>query len=162
MLRREPVVAMFLGIALIWGFGTAFLADAAGLNPLVAPASAAVVAAAFGWMRRGRDVTEVVGPAFAVAYLTYAGLALARIPQSDAVVVHWAITPLRGQWPAALIGGIPFALIFAIFVAVPVSWIPRRRRAGAVVEDRLGTFIKEYDPSRSRPRDEAAPRASPP
>jgi hypothetical protein len=160
MFRREPVVAVFVPIALIWGYGTAVLGDAAGLNALVAPASVAVLAAAFGWMRRGRDVVEVIVPALAVSYAAYVGIALARVPQSDVMLVHFAITPLRGQWPAALIGGLPFALIFAIFVAAPVSWIPRRA-GGDAVEDRLGAFIKDYDPSRARRR-EAAPPGSPP
>ena len=161
MFRREPVVAVFVAIALIWGYGTAVLAEAAGLNPLVAPASIAVVTAAFGWMRRGRDVVEVIGAALAVSYAAYVGLALARVPHSDAMLVHWTITPLRGQWLAALIGGLPFALIFTIFVAVPASWIPRRGHAGPAVEDRLGAFIRDYDPARARPRP-AAPPPSPP
>ncbi len=120
------------------------------------------IVAAFGWTLRGRDVTEVVGPAMAVSYAAYIGLAFARVPQSSAIIVHWALVPLSHQWPAAVIGGLPFALIFAIFIAVPVSWIPLRHGTGPAVEDRLGTFIKEYDVVRLRQRDEAGPRPSSP
>jgi hypothetical protein len=160
MFRREPMVAVFLGIALIWGYATAVLAGAAGLNPLVAPASAAMVVAAFGWTRRGRDVVEVFAPALAVAYAAYVGLAVTRLSSHEIIITYWSLTPLNYQWPAALVGGIPFALIFALFVAVPVSWLPLRRRSSPAVEDRLGTFIKEYDAARARPRGDAPKAAS--
>ena len=143
MSRWEPIVPVFLIIALFWGFGTAYAVDVAGWNPILAPASAAVLVGIFGWLRRGRDILDVAFPSVIVAYAAYIGLALVRVSQSSLLSDQWRIAPLAERWPAVLFAGLPYALILTVAVALPMSLIPIRRHLDPRADERFWTFVKE-------------------
>ncbi len=160
MSRRKLVVAACAGIAVVWGFGTAFVADAVGYSPLVAPATAVVLLAIFGWMRRGHDVVDVFASSFAVAYAAYIGLAVARVSQPNMLASEYWIAPLNERWPAVLMAGLPYALILTVIIAVPLSLIPRRRQIDAKAHERFWSFVREQNEMRMRPVTGASPDAS--
>ena len=116
----------FLGVALAWGFGVAIAGDAAGWDPLVAPLSSVVVIAAFGWLRRGRDVVDVFAQGIGISYAAFLGLALARVTQPNMIAADWWLEPLNARWPVVLLAGIAYALILTVFVAMPIALIPVR------------------------------------
>jgi hypothetical protein len=148
--RWEPVVAVSLVVALLWGIGASLLVDALGWSPLVASVSTVVVVAAFGWTRRGRDILDVVLPAFAVSYAAYIGLALVRASHSDLFATHWRIVPVRSHVPEILLGGVAIALILTICVAIPISMIPGRTRIEGRSHERFWTFVREQNAMRAR------------
>jgi hypothetical protein len=143
--RWNPLVAVFIVVALLWGFAAARLVDALGWNPLVASVSLALVVGAFGWMRRGRDILEVVVPGFAVSYAAYIGLALVRASQDDLFATHWKIVPVRSHVPEILLGGVALALMLTICVAIPLSMIPVRLRSARGDHERFWRFVREQN-----------------
>jgi len=149
--RTIRVVAVFVGVALLWGFGSAKLGDAADWNPLVAPVSMVLVLAAFGWMRRGYEILDVVAPAFAVSYAAYAGLVIERLSQANVVATNSRIAPLVDLWPVVLFTGVPFALILTVFVAVPASMIPQRGRTAGDDHARFWSFVQQQNEALLQP-----------
>ncbi len=145
MRRRAPIVLAFAGLALLWGLESAALVDAAGWNPLLAPASAVLLLAAFGWARRGREFVDVFGPATGVAYAAYVGLAVVRLTPADVGRWQWLMPPLVVDWPVVLAAGIPFALLLATFAAVPAALVPLRRRPGRAADERFWAFVAEQN-----------------
>jgi drug/metabolite transporter superfamily protein YnfA len=148
MRRLEPIVVAFFGIALLWGFATAMLADAAGWDPIVAPASTAVPIALFGWLRRGRELLDVAAPAFAVSYAAYIGLAVVRLAQFDEAQAHVRVDLLDHRWPPVLLAGVAFALIFTVCIAVPASALTRRRHVENERDTRFWTIVREQNAAR--------------
>jgi hypothetical protein len=149
--RWEPLVAVFVIVALLWGSGAALYVDTVGWNPVLASVSIAIVVAAFGWMRRGRDILEVVLPAFVVSYAAYVGLALVRASHDDLFATHWKIVPVRSHVPEILLGGVALALMFTVCVAIPISMIPLRGRATGRDDERFWRFVSERN-ERNRSR----------
>lgn len=149
MARLEPVVLVFTGLALAWGAGSAFAGDAADWDPLVATGSTAAVVCAFGWTRRGRDVGEVFFPAFLVAYAAYAGLAIERMSQPSLTAIQWQMGTLVDQLPGVVLGGLPFALVMTVFVALPVSLLPHRNAAVSAPRSRFWEFVREQNALRA-------------
>ena len=147
----NPVVAGFVGLALIGGYGASVLCTAAGINAVVVPIALVVLMAAFGWTRRDRDVLDVFVPSFLVAYAGFLGVALARVPHTSLPRRNdvWYVGPLMSSgplsdlWPLVLVGGVVIALVLTIAVAVPVSMIPVRRAAVPGANDRFLAFIAE-------------------
>ncbi len=139
---------MFALAALPWGFGAAWIADAMGWNPVVAAAAAVVPVAVFGWLRRGRELLDVAAPSFAVAYAAYVGLAIARIAQFDELRPSLRIDLLDQRWPPILLGGVAFALILTVFVAVPASLLQRHQHVETERNARFLAFIAERDAAR--------------
>jgi hypothetical protein len=139
----SPVVVGFAAAALIGGYAASALGTAAGFNAVAVPLALVVVMAAFGWTRRGRDVLDVFGPSFLVAYAGFLGVALARVPHTSLprsnmlyAGVLGTAGPLSNLWPLVLVGGAIIALVLTIAVAVPVALIPvrRTRKPGANAE----------------------------
>ena len=149
MRRLEPIVPAFCAIALFWGFASAYLADAMDWDPVVAPASTAVLVALFGWLRRGREILDVAAPAFAVSYAAYVGLAIVRLAQFDRAQAHVRFDPLDHRWPPVLLAGIAFALIFTVCIAVPASALLRRRGAETERDVRFWSIVREQNASRA-------------
>ncbi len=149
MRRLEPIVVAFCAIALLWGFASASLADAMDWDPVVAPASTAVLVALFGWLRRGREILDVAAPAFAVSYAAYVGLAVARLAQFDHAQAHVRFDLLDHRWPPVLLAGIAFALIFTVCIAVPASVLLRRRRAETERDVRFWSIVREQNANRT-------------
>ena len=145
MRRLEPIVVAFCGIALLWGFASASFAEAIGWDPVVAPASTAVVVAVFGWLRRGREILDVAAPSFAVSYAAYVGLAVVRLAQFDQAQARFRIDPLDHRWPPVLLAGVAFALIFTVCIAVPASMMLRRRHVENERDDRFWTIVREHN-----------------
>lgn len=145
MNRWEPVVPVFVVVAFLWGFAGARLIDALGWNPLVASVSIALVVGAFGWMRRGRDILDVLAPGFAVSYAAYIGLALVRASHDDLFATHWKIVPVRSHVPEILLGGVALALMITICVAIPLSMIPVAQRAAKTDHERFWRFVREQN-----------------
>jgi hypothetical protein len=141
-MRSAAWIAALAAAALLWGTAVTVLTDDAGWPWFAAPASIAVLAGAFGWLRRGRDIAPVFGLAFVLSYAAIAGLALVRFGELDPWEATALVYPYTARWPAIAIGGIPFALMCAIFVAMPASLLPHRRRASAAGE-RFWAFIHE-------------------
>jgi hypothetical protein len=152
MRRLEPIVVGFCGIALLWGFASASFADAIGWDPVVAPASTAVVVAMFGWLRRGREILEVAAPAFAVSYAAYVGLAVVRLAQFDQAQTLVRIDPLDHRWPPVLLAGVAFALIFTVCIAVPASMVLRRRHVENERDDRFWQIVREQNAANRVPK----------
>lgn len=124
MTRSRPIVAVAAAVTLGWGVIVTALGSALDWNPLVAPGSLLVPIATFGLLCRGRDVVDAMGPCFIVSYAGYLGIAAVRAAQSELVFTAWTIAPLSAMWPAILLCGVPFALIWTIAVALPASRIP--------------------------------------
>ncbi len=123
------VAAAFVVTAFAASFGLAFVGDVLGWNALVVPLAAAVVVALFGWSRRGRDVVDVFAAAMAVSYAAFLGLAVARVANPVVLAAEpamWYGSELHLRWPAVLLAGIAYALILAVFVAIPPALIPVR------------------------------------
>jgi hypothetical protein len=148
----EPIVVAFCAIALLWGFASASLADALDWDPVVAPASTAVVVAVFGWLRRGREILDVAAPAFAVSYAAYVGLAVVRLAQLDELRAHVKIDPLDHRWPPVLLAGVAFALIFTVCVAVPASALLRRRHVENERDERFWQIVREQNAANHAPK----------
>ncbi|HYW54293.1 MAG TPA: hypothetical protein VE826_09995 [Dongiaceae bacterium] len=134
---------MGCAIAAAWGFASASFADAAGWDPVVAPASTVVVIAVFGWLRRGREILDVAAPAFAVAYAAYVGLAVARLSQFDQAQAR--VDVLDHRWPPVLLAGIAFALIFTVCIALPASMLRRSRHVRNDRDDRFWSIVREQN-----------------
>jgi hypothetical protein len=161
---KEPLVAAFVVLGLVGSYAAAALCAAAGLNPLIGAAGTVVVVGAFGWTRRDRDILDVALPSFCVAYAAYVGLALARVPHTAIQPRHfWQAIPftylgaLSAKWPLVLVGGIPFALILMVAVAVPISMIPVRRPVDPHANDRLWDFVAERNAHADDVRQAAPP-----
>ena len=142
------VVVGYAGLALLWGFGAAWIADVVGWNPVVAAASAVVPVGVFGWLRRGREVLEVAAPSFAVAYAAYVGLAIVRVAQFDELQPQLRIDLLDHRWPPILAAGLAFALILTVCVALPASLLQRSRHVATERDARFLAFIDEHRPPR--------------
>ena len=97
-------------------------------------------------------VVEVFGSAIAVSYAAYVGLAIERLSQPNMLATQWWLAPLVDRWPAVLYAGIPFTLILTIFIAIPASLIPVRRRVDSAAHERFWAFVKEQNEARHRPR----------
>jgi hypothetical protein len=149
-------VIALVGIALLGGYGAGVVVDAAKLTPLLAVAVVTFVVAAFAWRRRDYDILEVAGPSFLVAYAGYAGIAVARAAHAVATAPLQALPfgpladvgVLAELWPMILVGGIPFALVLTVVVALPISMIPVRRRTDSRAHDALWKFIEERNAQR--------------
>ena len=150
--RLEPIVIVFCGIALLWGFASAAFAESMGWDPVVAPASAAVVVAVFGWLRRGREILDVAAPSFAVSYFGYVGLAMVRLAQFDGVPASIRIDPLDHRWPPVLLAGIAYALIFTVCIAVPASTVLRRRHVENERDERFWKIVRENNAASRIPK----------
>jgi hypothetical protein len=149
MRRFGPRIGAFVALALVVGYGAAVIWPVAGWYALIAPTGVGLVAGAFGWTRRDRDILDVVGPSFLVAYAGYLGIAIARVPHTTIArpgFEDWFAAPLLelgalgARWPLVLAAGVPFALILTIAVALPIALIPVRK---AQAQDRLGAFLRE-------------------
>jgi hypothetical protein len=149
MVSRRTIVLAMLGITVLWGFGAAVLTHAAGWSPVVAFVFTLVPIAGFGWLSRGREVVEVVLPAYAIAYAGYIGLALARVAQPNTLASRWHIV-LADQWPLVIVGGIPVALTLAVVVALPFAVIGVRTPRATETDPAFWRFVE----SRNRARDE--------
>jgi hypothetical protein len=134
---------VFAVIALLWGFGAAAVADALEWNPVAGAAIAVVPIAVFGWLRRGREIIHVAAPSFVVAYCAYVGIAIARMAQLDGVPPHFGMDLLDHRWPPVLMAGIAFALIATVFVAVPASWLQRRRHVENERDTRFWAIVAD-------------------
>jgi hypothetical protein len=143
--RWEPVVTVFVAVAFLWGFSAARLVDALGWNPLVASLSITLIVGAFGWMRRGRDILDVLAPGFALSYAAYIGLALVRASHDDLFATHWKIVPVRSHVPEILLGGVALALMMTICVAIPLSMISVRPREAKTDRERFWRFVREQN-----------------
>ena len=148
MRRLEPVVVVFAVIALLWGFGAAAFADALEWNPVAGAAIAVLPIAVFGWLRRGREIIHVAAPSFVVAYCAYVGVAIVRIAQLDNVPVHFGMDLLDHRWPPVLMAGVAFALITTVFVAVPASWLQRRRHVENERDARFWSIVADANAAR--------------
>ena len=149
-MRSVVWIAVLAAAALSWGTAVTVLTDGAGWPWFAAPASIVGLAGAFGWLRRGRDITPVFGLAFVLAYAAIAGLALVRFAELDPWEATALVYPYAARWPAIAIGGIPFALMCAIFVAMPMSLIPLRSRRATRAGERFWAFIDERNAAQSR------------
>jgi len=143
-------VAPFVVASLACGFLLAEFGDRADWNPLVAPAIAALIAAAYGLLRRGRDVVEVLAPALLIAYAAFAGLALSRMLHPNLVAAQWLFDPMIDRWPAVLLGGIAYALVVTVFVVLPVSKLARWHRCPSERDDRFWSFVHERAAAQKR------------
>jgi hypothetical protein len=128
MTRFTPFVAVAVAavLTLAGGAVAAALGSALNWNPVIAPAALIVPVAAFALTCRGRDVVEAFAASFAVAYAGYLGLAAVRAAHADLVFTALSIAPISALWPAIVLAGIPFALIYTVAIALPASRIPTR------------------------------------
>jgi hypothetical protein len=132
-------------VALTTGFAGAEYGDRADWSPFVAPVLPMLVVLAYGLLRRGRDVVDVVGPASAIAYAGYVGFAVSRAfhPNMLAAQSHLLTNPLAAQLPMILFAGIPYALVAATFVAVPASKLSRWHKTASERDERFYAYIHE-------------------
>jgi hypothetical protein len=137
-------MVVFALVAFVWGTAATLLVDAARWPAVLAPASTITVVAAFGWTRRGRELLDVLGPAFVVSYAAFAGLAAVRMSAHQHVeIAKFMMDPFYKLWPVAVVGGIIVAATLTIFVAWPASMIRPRRYAGSAANDRYWATIRE-------------------
>lgn len=141
--RRWASVIAFAGLAAGWEYGFTRYADAAGWEPIVAPASAAFLLAAFGWSARGDDAPATVGRAFLIAYAAWLGLACARTEHQSELLEMWHLDPLRERVAVVLLAGIAYALVLTVFVALPASLGARRRPHPSGRDDAFWSFIHD-------------------
>lgn len=151
------IVVAFVLLALGWGFGSSYIGGVWGLDPLIAPISSACVLAAFGWLSRGHDVPAVFGRGTLIAYAAFIGLALDRATQDTVIVTGFRLTPLNALWPVTLLGGVAFALILSVAVAVPISQIPRKSPIDAEHNERFLAAIDGLAHRDAPPRSKARP-----
>ena len=140
-----------LALAPVWGYGGSLLGDRLDWSPLVASISPLVLVAFVGWLARGRDPIDVLPPAAAVALGAYVGLALARAVDENVVAAthgagalyrHWPV-PVT-SWPIVLLGGVVYALVFAILGALPASRFTARPPIDVETDRRFWTFVREH------------------
>ena len=137
------------GVAPLWGLGASLTGDAAGWNPLIASASPLVLLAAFGWIRRGRELLDVFAPAVGVAYAAFIGLALARAVDSNLIAATYnggamhRMVPIT-SWPLILVAGIAYAFAFAIFAALPASMLAGRPKVDPAADARFWAFVRDH------------------
>jgi hypothetical protein len=143
-------VAAFVVASLACGFVLAEFGDRADWNPLVAPAGAALVAALYGLSRRGRDLVEVIGPSLLIAYAAFAGLAISRMGHPNVVAAQWLFDPMIDRLPAVLLGGVAYALVVSVFVALPASKLSRWRCRASERDDRFWSFVHERASAQKR------------
>jgi hypothetical protein len=143
-------VAAFVVASLACGFVLAEFGDRADWNPLVAPAGAALVAAGYALSRRGSDVVDVIGPSFLIAYAAFAGLALSRVAHPNLIAALWHIDPMIDRLPVVLFGGLAYALVVSVFVALPASKLSRWRRRATERDDRFWSFVHERASAQKR------------
>lgn len=138
-MRAALAALAFVAVALLCGYGAGLVGDALGLPGWVAPAGTMLLLGAYVMPRRGRELDELIGPAFAIAYAGFVGLALGRAPHLTFDVAlggygHAGLGLLEPQdvrWPLVLLSGVVYALGAIVFVAVPLAMIPPRRRPRA-------------------------------
>ncbi len=143
-------VAPFVGASLACGFGLAEFGDRADWNPLVAPAGAALVAAVYGLLRRGRDIVELFGPFLLIAYAAFAGLAISRMAYPNLIAALWKFDPMIDRLPVVLLGGVAYALVVTVFVALPASKLSRWRRRASERDERFWSFVHERASAQKR------------
>ncbi len=143
-MRSTLWIAALAAAALLWGTAAAVLSDRAGWPWYGAPVAIVALAAAFGWLCRGREAATVFGLGFVLAYAAIAGLALVRFAELDPWEATALVWPYAARWPAIALGAIPYALMCTIFVAMPASLLPRRRRASGNGE-RFWAFVRERE-----------------
>jgi hypothetical protein len=142
-MRSAAGIAVLAATALLWGIVVTMLTDGRGWPWFVAPASVVALAGAFGWLCRGREIAHVFGAAFVLSYAALAGLALVRFAELDPWQATALVFPYSAHWPAIAVGTIPFALMCAIFIAMPASLVPLRRRRPSRAGERFWAFIRE-------------------
>jgi hypothetical protein len=142
---RSAWIAVLALAALLWGTAVTVLSDGAGWPWYAVPAAIAALAAVLGWLRRGREIATVFGLGFVLSYAAIAGLALVRFAELDPWDASALVYPYTAGWPAIALGGIPFALMCAIFVAMPASLLPPRRRHASHAGERFWAFIRERE-----------------
>jgi len=120
------IAVVFLGLAFAVGLRRRDDRRRGGLEPAGRAVSSVIVIAAFGWLRRGRDVVDVFALGIAVSYAAFLGLALDRVTQPNMIACDWWLEPLNARWPVVLLAGIAYALILTVFVAMPIALIPVR------------------------------------
>jgi len=145
--RRIAIV--FIAGSFACGYVTTAVVDTAHWAPLFAVAPVALIAAAFGWLRRREDILQVVLPSIVIAYAGYVGIAAARVPHMIITPMGYlsfftsaVVDPFDQRWPIVLMAGVPVALILAIAIALPVSKIPSRHKVSHA-DDALWAFISE-------------------
>jgi hypothetical protein len=143
-------VAAFVVASLACGFALAEFGDRAGWNPLLAPAGAALIAAGYGLLRRGRDIVEVFGPSLLIAYAAFAGLAISRVAHPNVIAALWMFDPMIDRLPVILFGGIAYALVVTVFVVLPASKLARWHRHPSERDDRFWSFIHERASAQKR------------
>jgi hypothetical protein len=152
--------------ALIVGAVSAYAASAAQFNAISPWLVLVLYLAVVGWNLRGRDILEVVGPAFLVAYAGYAGIVLVRAPitvlrptyaQIHGLGAFATSGPLSNLWPVLILGGVIVALILTVAIALPVASIPIRSSRNASEDAALWTFVAE----RTALGNDASEKASP-
>ncbi len=144
-MRSTVWIAVLALAALLWGSAVTLLGDGAGWPWFAAPAAIAALAAALGWLCRGREIATVFGLGFVLAYAAIAGLALVRFAEADPWQAMAVVYPYSARWPAIALGAIPFALMCAIFVAMPASLLPPHRRRGHGAGERFWAYIRERE-----------------
>lgn len=144
-MRSAAWVAALAAAALLWGTAVTVWTDGAGWPWYAAPAAVAVLAGALGWLRRGRATAPTFGLAFVLSYAAIAGLALVRFAELDPGEASALVYPYTARWPAIAIGGIPFALMCASFVALPAALIPSHKRRPSGNGERFWAFIHERE-----------------
>jgi hypothetical protein len=143
-------VATFVVASLACGFFLAEFGDRADWDPLVAPAGAALVAALYGHSRRGRDLVEVIGPSLLIAYAAFAGVAISRMGHPNVIAAQWMFDPMIDRLPVVLLGGVAYALVVTVFLALPASKLARWHCRASERDDRFWTFVHERASAQKR------------
>jgi hypothetical protein len=154
---RAVSACAFVVAALVAGWGAGRIVDdSLQWNALAGVVPIAVLVALFGWWRRDRDVVDVFAGGWLVAYAGFLGLAAARVPRLPSVGMQgWGLdsvlrpSQLGDQWPVVLLGGVAFALIATVAVALPASALPRRHPRDAnpparEANDALWRFVEQH------------------
>lgn len=152
-MRGKPHLLIFVALALLWSAAATFASIRAHASGFVAPLCTVLPVAAFAWTRRDRELGEVFGPAAAVSYAAFLGLALVRVPQLTFAPLDplwsWHHGPLvltgsvAGQWPIVLVGGLIYALALTVLIALPVSQITPRPKTDPRAQDRFWALVAE-------------------
>jgi hypothetical protein len=134
-------------VAFAADFGASLLGMQLGWNAVVANIAAAGVMAVFGWRHRKSDVLELIVPALVVAYCAYLGLVVARIQSTSVPTIpewHGVLSgPLINRLPLVLFGGVVYAAMLTIAVALPMSKIRVSKPEASAEPDTMGTYLHQ-------------------